>query len=152
MRKTTPEPFSVVVADDDASFRHVVTAILAEDDDIDIVGQAGDGALAIALAVGCAPDVVLLDLYMPDGGVAAVRAIHRQVPTTKVVILSSSDNDDDIYEALKAGASGYVLKSASLDELGSVVRAMSRGVGLFLSPAIASRVLEEFDHGSDGPV
>ena len=150
MRQTAPEPFSVVVADDDASFRQVVTAILGEDDDIDIVGQAANGALALALAVGCAPDVVLLDLYMPDGGVAAVRAIHRQVPTTKVVILTSSDNDDDIYEALKAGASGYVLKSASLHELGSVVRAMSRGVGVLLSPAIASRVLAEFAHGSDG--
>ena len=151
MIPTPAESITVVVADDDASFRQVVSAILGDDDDIDIVGEAGDGSLAIALAVGCAPDVVLLDMSMPEGGVAAVRAIHRQVPTTKVVILTSSDDDDDIYETLKAGASGYVLKSASLHQLGSVVRAMTSGVGIVLSPAIAARVLDEFERGTYWP-
>jgi two-component system NarL family response regulator len=140
----------VLVADDDARFRRIVAASLADRDDIMIVGEAGDGHQAVAMAMDLAPDVVLLDVSMPGGGgIEAARAIHKHVPTTKIVMLTASDADEEIYLALKAGASGYILKEGFIEDLAGIIRAMAEGAGVLLSPTVAAKVLVEF--GQDRP-
>ena len=138
----------VVVADDDSRFRRMVVAQLADEPDIDVVTEAADGRQAVERAAELAPDVVLLDIRMPGGGgIEAARAIKRRTPTTKVVMLTASDEDDDVYAALRAGASGYVVKGGLPTDLAGVVRAMAQNLGLLLSPSIAAKMLAEFrDH------
>ncbi len=139
------ERIGVLVADDDMRFRRVVAATLADRDDIAVVGEAGDGYAAVAAAIELAPDVVLLDVSMPGGGgIEAARAIHKHVPTTKIVMLTASDTDEDVYGALKAGASGYVLKEGYIGDLAGVIRAMAQNAGVLLSPSVAAKVLDEF--------
>jgi two-component system NarL family response regulator len=137
---------TVVVADDDPTFRWLVATVLADHDDIVLVGQADDGFQALAQCLELVPDVVLLDLNMPGGGVEGIQSIHEELPTTKIVILTGSADSDDIFSALKAGASGYLLKDGFVEDLADVIRAMSQGVGVFFSPAIAARVLGEFGY------
>ncbi len=138
---------AVLLADDDMRFRRVVAVILADRTDIVVVGEAGDGQQAIASAIELVPDVVLLDVAMPGGGgVEAARGIHEHVPTAKILMLTASDNDEDVYAALKAGASGYVLKQGFIGDLAGIIRAMAEGVGVLLSPSIAAQVLDEFGH------
>jgi len=150
---------TVLVVDDDGRFRRIVRAVLAEEDDIEVVGQAGDGMEGLALAQELVPDVVLLDIHMPvsddsgyrgagrggtgPGGIEAARAISRQVPTTRVIMLTASDDEDDVYEALRAGASGYVVKDELLGDLAGVVRTMAHKLGMLLSPSIAAKVLTQ---------
>jgi DNA-binding NarL/FixJ family response regulator len=141
------QPIGILVADDDMRFRRVVAAMLAERTDIVILGEASDGRQAVVFAVELVPDVVLLDIVMPGGGgIEAARAIHKSVPSTKIVMLTASDNDDDVFSALKAGASGYVLKEGFIDDLAGIIRATAEGAGVLLSPSIASRLLREFGH------
>lgn len=128
-------------------FRRVVGAMLADEDDIVVVGEAGDGHQAVASAIELMPHVVLLDITMPGGGgIEAARAIHKHVPTTKIVMLTASDVGEDVYGALKAGASGYVLKEGFIGDLAGIVRAMASGVGVLLSPSVASKLLQDFGH------
>jgi len=154
------EQITVLVVDDDGEFRGIVGAVLADEKDIEIVGQAGDGREAVALAQELVPDVVLLDIHMPlsegpdsgeargastsRGGIEAVAQISRQVPTTKVVMLTASDEEDDVYEALRAGAGGYVMKDDFLRDLAGVIRTMADDLGLLLSPTVATKVLAQF--------
>lgn len=143
------QSISVLIADDEERLRRVVTALLAAEDDIDVVGEAGDGRTAVAQAQALMPDLVLLDIRMPDSsGIEAARALNRLLPTTKVVMLTSSDEEEDVYEALKAGASGYLLKETLLDDLANAVRVVAQGLGLLLSPSIASKLVTEFKDGS----
>ncbi|MEA2827131.1 MAG: hypothetical protein QOG43_1570 [Actinomycetota bacterium] len=141
---------TVLVVDDDADFRAYVAALLALEDDIAVVGQAADGTAAAALVMDLAPDVVLLDLSMPSadggnrGGIEAAGAISERVPTAKVVMLTGSAEEDDVYEALRAGASGYLVKNGSLGDLAGAVRTLAHGLGLVLPPAIATKVLAQF--------
>jgi DNA-binding NarL/FixJ family response regulator len=145
--KRHEERIGVLVADDDMPFRRVVAATLADRDDIAVVGEAGDGNEAVTAAIELVPDVVLLDVSMPGGGgIEAARAIHKHVPTTKIVMLTASDTDEDVYGALKAGASGYVLKEGFIGDLAGVIRAMAQGVGVLLSPSVAGKVLDDFRH------
>lgn len=147
MKPLEPMRIAVLVADDDMRFRRVISAILSEHNDITVVGEAADGHRALAQALELVPDVALLDVNMPGGGgINAARTIHRQVPTTRIVMLTCSDDDDDVYGALRAGASGYVLKEGFVDDLAGIIRAMAQGVGVLLSPSIAAKVLEEFGH------
>jgi two-component system NarL family response regulator len=141
---------TVLVVDDDGDFRAYVAALLAQENDIAVVGEAADGAAASTLVLDLVPDVVLLDLSMPSadggnrGGIEAAGAISERVPTAKVVMLTGSAEEDDVYEALRAGASGYLVKNGSLGDLAGAVRTLAHGLGLVLPPSIASKVLAQF--------
>ena len=146
MKKSEHEPVTVLVVDDDMTFRQVIAMFLEGQDDISVIACAADGHQALALCLEFAPDVVLLDMNMPGGGIDAIRSINRQLPTTKIVMLTGSDDQEDVYGALRAGASAYVLKAGFMEELGDVIRNTADGAGIFLSPSIASNVLAEFGY------
>jgi DNA-binding NarL/FixJ family response regulator len=139
------EMIRVLVADDEERFRRVVFALLQDEPDIEVVGHASDGAEAVAVAQELVPDLVLLDVRMPGmHGIEAATAIRRLLPTTKVIMLTASAEEDDVFEALKAGAGGYILKEGLVNDLAQAVRVVAQDLGLLLSPSIASKVLTEF--------
>jgi DNA-binding NarL/FixJ family response regulator len=139
------ERIRVLVADDEERFRRVVFALLQDEPDIEVVGHASDGAEAVAIAQDLVPDLVLLDVRMPGmHGIEAATVIRRLLPTTKVVMLTASEEEDDVFEALKAGAGGYILKEGLVTDLAQAVRVVAQDLGLLLSPSIASKVLVEF--------
>jgi DNA-binding NarL/FixJ family response regulator len=142
------EAIEVLVADDEEQFRRVLSAILAAEADLVVVGEAADGDEAVAKASALVPDVVLLDVAMPGAsGIEAVRAIKEWLPTTKVVMLTSSDEEDDLYKALRAGASGYLLKDTGLDTVVASVRTAAGGESV-LSPFMAAKLVAEFGDSS----
>jgi len=143
MRQPKTGGVGVLVADDDRRFRRIVAAVLSDEPDISVVGEAGNGYQALAQSLRLVPDVVLLDVRMPGGGVEAARSIHRRMPGVKIMMLTCSDDDEDVYGALKAGATGYVLKEGFIGDLAGIVRAMAQGVGVLLSPSIAAKVVED---------
>jgi two-component system, NarL family, response regulator LiaR len=133
----------IIIIDDHAVVRQGLRFLLAQQPDIEVVGEGKDGTQAIMLVAEQLPDVVLLDLLMPKmDGITAIREIRRITPTTQIVILTSYAEDGQIYEAIKAGAISYLLKDASPEELVAAVRAAARGEGI-LSPLIATRLLRE---------
>jgi DNA-binding NarL/FixJ family response regulator len=141
---TPTEPIRVLVVDDHALFRRGLEMVLAQEADIDVVGEAGDGAEAVVLASELLPDVVLMDVRMPRrGGIDACTAIKAAVPSARIVMLTISDEEADLYEAIKAGASGYLLKEISIDEVAAAIRAVSGGQSL-INPSMASKLLTEF--------
>ncbi len=118
--------------------------VLGTEDGIEVVAEAEDGEDAIAKAEELAPDVVLMDVRMPNiGGIAATRAIVDVAPTARIIVLTMSDEENDLYEAIKAGASGYLLKEISIEEVASAIRAVVSGQSL-ISPSMASKLLFEF--------
>jgi DNA-binding NarL/FixJ family response regulator len=134
----------VLIADDHALFRRGLEMVLDEEDDIELVGQAGDGAEAAEKAGGSLPDVVLMDIRMPrSSGIEACRTMKEAAPSTKIVMLTISDEEEDLFEAIKAGASGYLLKDIPLDEVAGAVRAVYGGQSL-ISPSMAGKLLTEF--------
>ena len=138
------EPIRVIIVDDHALFRRGLQMVLEVEDDIDVVGEAGDGAEAVAKAEETVPDVVLMDVRMPKrSGLEATRAIKEILPNTKILMLTISDEEADLYEAIKAGASGYLLKEISIEEVANAVRAVNAGQSL-ISPSMASKLLNEF--------
>jgi DNA-binding NarL/FixJ family response regulator len=139
-----PEPIRTLIVDDHALFRRGLEIVLVTEPDIEVVGQAGDGAEAIDKASEFVPDVVLMDVKMPrSSGIAACRAIKAAVPSAKIIILTMSDEEEDLFEAIRAGASGYLLKDISLDEVAEAVRSVHGGQSL-ISPAMAGKLLHEF--------
>jgi DNA-binding NarL/FixJ family response regulator len=139
-----PEPIRVLIVDDHALFRRGLEMVLDEEDDIKLVGQASDGAEARAKAGESVPDVVLMDIRMPrSGGIDACRAMKEAAPSTKIVMLTISDEEEDLFEAIRAGASGYLLKDIPLDEVAEAVRAVHGGQSL-ISPSMAGKLLNEF--------
>ena len=138
------DPIRVLVVDDHALFRRGLEMVLAHEDDIDVVGEAEDGADAVEKAIETTPDIVLMDVRMPRrGGIDACTAIKDAVPSSKIIMLTISDEEADLYEALKAGATGYLLKEISIDEVAAAVRAVHGGQSL-ISPSMASKLLNEF--------
>ena len=130
----------VLLADDQKLVRTGFDMILSLEDDIEVVGQAHDGALAVELARAERPDVILMDVRMPGGdGIDAPRAITAE-NLARVIMVTTFDRDDYVFEALGAGASGFVLKNSDPDELVSAVRAVARGDAL-LSPRVTLRVI-----------
>jgi two-component system NarL family response regulator len=118
--------------------------LLSVEADITIVGEAGDGATAAALAAATAPDIVLMDVRMPKlSGIEAITAVRNAAPDARIVMLTVSDEEADLYEAIKGGASGYLLKDASTDEVAQAVRVVADGQSL-ISPSMAMKLLDEF--------
>jgi DNA-binding NarL/FixJ family response regulator len=134
----------VLVADDQALIRRGMTLMLSAEVDMEVVGQASDGVEAIEMAERLRPDVVLMDLHMPrKGGVAATREITLSLPDTHVLVLTTLDADETVFEAVRAGARAYLLKDASEDEVLETVRAVHRGESR-LTPQIARKVMDQF--------
>jgi DNA-binding NarL/FixJ family response regulator len=140
----------VVVADDHPMFRAGVVASLESADDIEVVEQASDAASAVAAARRHLPDVVLLDVAMPGGGLVAARDIATACPASRVVMLTVSEDEDDLLAAMKSGASGYVLKGAGATELIGVIRSVCAGE-VYVAPALAWGLLREMSQPRRGP-
>jgi DNA-binding NarL/FixJ family response regulator len=137
-------PIRVAVVDDQELFRRGLTMLLTVEDDIDVVGEAGDGVAATELAASTAPDVILMDVRMPKrSGIEACVAIKEVAPTARIIMLTVSDEEADLYDAVKNGASGYLLKDSSIDEVAQAVRVVADGQSL-ISPSMAIKLLDEF--------
>src|SRR5580658_6677030 len=137
-------PIRIVIAEDQAIVRRGSALLLSMEPDMEVVGQACNGVEAVELAQLLRPDVVLMDLHMPvKGGVAATREITRALPGTQVLVLTTLDDDETVFEAVRAGAHAYLLKDADEDELLETVRALKRGESR-LTPQIARKVMDQF--------
>jgi DNA-binding NarL/FixJ family response regulator len=135
---------SVLIADDQALVRVGLQKILDAEPDLNVVGEAGDGEDAVALAKRLGPDVVLMDIRMPVlDGIEATRRIVAAQPATRVLILTTFGLDTYVYDSLRAGASGFLLKDAPPEEISAAVHIVARGEAL-LAPAVTRTVIEEF--------
>ena len=133
----------VLLVDDHPVVRHGLRGMLDAEPDLEVVGEAGSGSAGVDLAADLAPDIVLMDLRMPDGdGVEATGRILARLPGTRVVVLTTYDTDRDILRAIEAGASGYLLKDAAPAELADAVRAAARGETV-LAPSVASTLVRQ---------
>jgi len=142
--RSDADPIRVLIADDHAFFRRGLEVVLQGEAGLEVVGQASDGVEAVTLATEVVPDVVLMDIRMPKmTGIEAARQMKEVAPSAKIVILTISDEDDDLFEAIRAGASGYLLKDIPLDELADSVRAVHGGQSL-INPSMAGKLLTEF--------
>jgi two-component system NarL family response regulator len=139
-----PEPIRVIIVDDQELFRRGLTMLMSAEPGLEVVGEAGDGATGTELASAVAPDVVLLDVRMPKvSGIEACVAIKEAVPAAKILMLTVSDEESDLYEAVKSGASGYLLKDSSIDEVAQAIRVVADGQSL-ISPSMAVKLIDEF--------
>jgi DNA-binding NarL/FixJ family response regulator len=140
----------VLVVDDQEMVREGFSALLDAQEDIEVVGSAGDGVAAVAAVRRLLPDVVLMDIRMPEmDGLAATRLLATEPHPVKVLVLTTFDLDDYVYEALRAGASGFLLKHAPARELLDAVRVVARGEAL-LAPSITKRLIEDFVKSQPG--
>src|SRR5919202_5371584 len=136
------EQIRVVVADDHPLFREGVITSLRSMDDINVVGQAENADEALRVVREELPDLALLDVTMPGGGIEAARKITAACPATRIIMLTVSEDEDDLLSAMKAGASGYVLKGVSARDLAGVVRSVSGGE-VYVAPSLAFGLLRE---------
>ena len=132
----------VAIVDDHPLFREGVAGVLVDEPDIDIVGQGSSAAEAIHLATDLLPDIILLDITMPGGGVQAARQIAASCPFTKIVMLTASEDEEDVTAALKAGARAYILKGVPARELVHIIRSVWAGE-VYVTPALAVSLLSE---------
>jgi DNA-binding NarL/FixJ family response regulator len=138
------EPIRVVLVDDHPLYREGLAQALADVDDIDVVASAGDGAEAMAVVESTSPDVVVMDLSMPVvDGLTATRMLVSRHPHLGILVLTMSDTDETVFEAMRAGARGYVLKGARQEEVARAIRAVGAGEALF-GPSVAQRVQAYF--------
>jgi DNA-binding NarL/FixJ family response regulator len=143
-RPRRTEPIRTMIVDDHALFRRGLEMVLAAEPDIELVSEASDGAEAVEKAGETLPDIVLMDIRMPrSSGIEACRALKDVVPSAKIVMLTISDEEEDLFEAIRAGASGYLLKDIPLDEVADTVRAVDGGQSL-INPSMAGKLLTEF--------
>jgi DNA-binding NarL/FixJ family response regulator len=134
----------ILIAEDQALVRRGTTVLLSMEPDMEVVGQACDGIEAVEMAAQLRPDIVLMDLHMPrQGGVAATREITRALPGTQVLVLTTLNDDETVFEAVRAGAHGYLLKDVTEQELLDTIRALRRGESR-LTPQIARKVMDQF--------
>jgi DNA-binding NarL/FixJ family response regulator len=138
------KPIRVLLADDHALVRAGIRALLASLEGVKVVGEAGDGRQALSLVQANRPDLVLMDISMPElNGLDAVAKISRDFPRVRVIILSMHTNEEYVLQALRAGAAGYLLKDAGIAELELAVRAVARGE-TYLSPPVSRSVIEDY--------
>jgi DNA-binding NarL/FixJ family response regulator len=134
----------VLIVDDHALFRRGLQMVLKQEKDIEVVGEAGDGHEAVDKAQELMPDVILMDVRMPRrSGIEATQQIKDLLPHVKILMLTISDEEADLYDAIKAGASGYLLKEISIDEVADAIRSVWQGQSR-ISPSMAAKLLTEF--------
>lgn len=144
-------PIRVLLVDDHVLFRKGVEAVLQSRTDMEVVGEAGDGREAIALALETKPDVILMDVMMPNcNGLEATRTIKRQLPDTHIVMITVSEDEKDLFEAIKSGAQGYLTKDLKASLLFEVISGVARGEAHF-SGVIATKILHEFQQPDPPP-
>lgn len=137
-----PEPIRILIADDHPVVRDGLRGMFARTEDVEVVGEAADGREAVDRTVAIGPDVVLMDLRMPGtDGITAIRALAERGVAAKVLVLTTYDTDTDVLPAIEAGASGYLLKDASPEELRRAIRAAHEG-GTVLAPSVASVLMD----------
>lgn len=138
------EPLRILLVDDHVLFRKGLAALLAASQDMDVVGEAGDGLEAIARAQETVPDVILMDIHMPEcDGLEAVRIIKREMPHVHVIMLTVSDDDSDLFVAIKNGAEGYLLKNLEPYQLFEMLEGVRQGEAP-ISGTLAAKILQEF--------
>ena len=138
----------VLIADDHPAYRRGLELMLSDVEDIEVVGEAQTGVRAVELATELGPDVVVMDLRMPElDGIEATRRINRMSSAPSVIVLTMFEDDDSVFAAMRAGARGYLLKGADQDEILRAIRAAAAGEAIF-GPAIAARVIAHFATGS----
>ena len=134
----------ILLVDDQPLFREGLSTLLSVHPDLEVVGEAANGAEAITLARSLLPLVVLMDLQMPVlDGVAATRRLHEEQPNCRVIVLTTFDDDELVFDGLRAGAVGYLLKDAPSEKLAEAIRVAARGE-TFLQPSVAAKVVAEF--------
>ena len=144
------EPIRVVIVDDNELFLGGLGMLLNLEDDIDVVGEAGDAGAAAVLVEATAPDVVLLDVRMPNrSGIEACQTIRDVAPGSRIIMLTASDEEADLLDAVKNGAAGYLLKDSSIDEVANAVRLVTAGDAL-ISPSMATKLLDQFKQRTPG--
>lgn len=141
---TAPDRITVVIADDHPMMRDGLRALINSLPDMEVVGEAADGAAARRETQLTHPDIVIMDLRMPGiNGVDATRAILHSIPTTRVLVLTMFEDDDSVFAAMRAGASGYLVKGAQQDEITRAIRSVAGGQAIF-GPTVARRIMEFF--------
>jgi DNA-binding NarL/FixJ family response regulator len=144
MSEQAPIKMKILIADDHPVVREGLVTMLSRENDIEVVGEAQNGKVAIEKARELKPDIVLMDLRMPEvDGIEAIRRIKSENPQVKFIVLTTYDNDEYIFKGIEAGARAYLLKDAPRAELFKAIRAVSRGESL-IEPAIAGKVLDRF--------
>jgi len=144
-------PIRILIVDDQALFREGLRTLLSVQPDFEIVGEASNGEEALRIVTNQQPNVVLMDLRMPVlDGTSATRRIRELWPSTKVIVLTTFDDDEDVFEGMRAGAVGYLLKDVSSEKLCEAIRAAARGE-YFLLPSITAKVMAEFARVSRSP-
>jgi DNA-binding NarL/FixJ family response regulator len=139
-----PDVIRVLIVDDHALYRRGLQTVLATEDGIEVVGEAADGVEAVDRAEETMPDVIVMDVGMPKrGGIDACRVIKQRVPSVRILMLTSSDDEANLFEAVRAGANGYLLKDVPPEEVATGIRGVFHGQSL-LSPMMASKLLTEF--------
>lgn len=141
----------ILIADDHSLFRHGLASLINGQPDLEVVGQAADGLEALQLARDLNPDLIVMDINMPiSDGLEATRLIRKYVPETKIMMLTIRDEDETLFEAVKAGAGGYMLKNADTDAFVEGIRQMLAGDAV-LPPTLAARLLNEFARLANQP-
>jgi len=149
-RKAVDEITRILVVDDHALFRMGIANILGQQPDFEIVAEAEDSRSAVDRAIETSPNVILMDLSLPaPGGIETTSRIKRELPSTAIIVLAVSEDEDALFDAIKAGAAAFILKDVSPDDLVTIIRRVVAGEYLindkvFSKPAVASRVLKEF--------
>jgi DNA-binding NarL/FixJ family response regulator len=142
--RRSSQPIRILLVEDERMLREALAGLLKLDPGFDLVGSAPNGRLGVERALELQPDVVLMDLDMPElNGIEATRRIRQARPETQVLILTKFGDDESVFEAIRAGALGYMLKDAGIEEIGRVVRSIHAGEG-YLSPTLVPRVMHEF--------
>jgi DNA-binding NarL/FixJ family response regulator len=149
-RRTPGEHTKILLVDDHALFRVGMRNILEREPDFEIVGEADDSRSAVDGAIQTSPDIILMDLSLPSpGGIETTSRIKRELPSTGIVVLAVEEDEDALFDAIKAGAAAFILKDVGPDDLVTIIRRVGQGEYLindkvFSKPAVASRVLKEF--------